>query len=238
MQTPTVAGRRLAGRDRRTPLLEREAELDQLGAALRAAVAGVGGMVEHEFALGIVIQLLAPCVEPLAANEREQAFAGAAGLARPLFEHVPDRAAADDRLFARFHGLHWLCARLAEERPLAMLIDDAHWADEQSIRFLAYLAARIEEIPACAILAVRTGEAASAPDALAELLERAPPPTIRPSPLSPAAVAEVVRGSLGEETDDAVCAECDRTTAGNPLLVRQLIAALERRGGEPTRLDA
>ena len=171
-------------------------------------------------------------------RDRERAFAGAAGLARPLFEEVPDRAAADDRLFARFHGLHWLCARLAEERPLAMLIDDAHWADEQSIRFLAYLAARIEEIPACAILAVRTGEAASAPDALTELLEREPPPTVRPPPLSPAAVAELVRGSLGGETGDAVCAECARTTAGNPLLVRQLIAALEERGGEPARLDA
>ena len=193
-----------------------------------------GGMMEREFALGVVIQLLAPCIEPLAGRDRERVFAGAAGLARPLFEQVPDRAAADDRLFARFHGLHWLCARLAEERPLAMLVDDAHWADEQSIRFLAYLAARIEEIPACAILAVRTGEAASAPDALTELLlEREPLAAVRPPPLSPAAVAELVRGSLGEETGDAVCAECARTTGGNPLLVRQLIAALEERGWEP-----
>ena len=67
-----------------------------------------------EFALGVVIQLLAPSIEPLTGGERERAFAGAAGLARPLFEEVPDRAAADGRLFARFHGLHWLCARLAE----------------------------------------------------------------------------------------------------------------------------
>ena len=42
MQTPTVAGRRLAERDRGTPLLEREAELDQLGGALRAAAARRG----------------------------------------------------------------------------------------------------------------------------------------------------------------------------------------------------
>ena len=125
-----------------------------------------GGAMEREFTLGVVIQLLAPAIEPLP-SERARAFAGAAGLARPLFEEVPDRAAGDDRLFARFHGLHWLCARLAEERPLAMLVDDAHWADEHSLRFLAYLEARIEEIPACVILALRTGESATSrsPDA-------------------------------------------------------------------------
>ena len=95
-----------------------------------------------------MIQLLAPSIEPLTEHERDRAFAGAAGLARPLFEPVPDRAAADDRLFARFHGLHWLCARLAEQRPLVLLVDDAHWADEDSLRFLAYLEARIDEIPA------------------------------------------------------------------------------------------
>ena len=197
-----------------------------------------GGVMESEFALGVVIQLLAPSIEPLTGRERERAFAGAAGLARPLFEEVPDRAAADDRLFARFHGLHWLCARLAEERPLALLVDDAHWADEQSLRFLAYLEARIEEIPACVILTVRTGETAAAPEALSGLIEREPRTVVRPPPLSPAAIAELVRGSLGDQTADEVCAECARATGGNPLLARQLIAALEERGAERAGLDA
>ena len=197
-----------------------------------------GGVMEHEFALGGVIGLLAPTNESLAARERDLAFAGAAGLARPLFEEVPDRAAAEDRLFARFHGLHWLCARLAEERPLALLVDDAHWADEQSLRFLAYLEARIEEIPACAIVGVRTGEAAAAPDALTRLIEHEPLTTVRPPPLTPAAIAELVRGSLGEATRDDVCNECARTTGGNPLLARQLITALEECGGERASLDA
>ena len=53
MQTATVAGRRTAERDRGTPLLEREAELDQIGGALRAAAAGVGGVVVIEGAPGI-----------------------------------------------------------------------------------------------------------------------------------------------------------------------------------------
>jgi DNA-binding CsgD family transcriptional regulator len=214
-----------------------------LGAAAGLAQAGRmgvlrarGGVLEREFALGVVIQLLAPAIEPLTTRERERVFAGAAGLARPLFEEVPDRAAADDRLFARFHGLHWLCERLAEQRPLALIVDDAHWADEHSLRFLAYLDARLEEIPACVILAVRTGEAA--PEALKKLIDREPPTAIRPSPLSPAAIAELVRDSLGEQTEDEVCIECARTTGGNPLLARQLIAALEERGEVRAGLDA
>ena len=258
--------------EKRIHLLEREAELGQIGRALDTAAAGSGGVLviegapgigkssligeaatmaesgrmavlrargsvmEREFALGVVIQLLAPTIEPLTEHERESAFAGAAGLARPLFEEVPDRAAADDRLFARFHGLHWLCARLAEERPLALLVDDAHWADEHSLRFLSYLEARIEEIPACLILAVRTGETAA--DALTRLIERERLTAVRPPPLSPAAIAELVRGSLGLQTGDDVCDECARTTGGNPLLAHQLVAALEERGGEPAGLDA
>ena len=197
-----------------------------------------GGTLEREFALGVVIQLLAPRIERLTDRERDRAFAGAAGLARPLFEQVPDPAAADDRLFARFHGLYWLCARLAEERPLALLVDDAHWADAHSLRFFAHLEARIDEIPACVVLALRTGEAAVAPEALTTLIEGDPLIVVRPRPLSQAAVAELVRDSLGGNTGDDVCQACARTTGGNPLLTRQLIAALVERDGDRANLNA
>ena len=239
---PRVAQWTTTGFVQMTRLLEREAELEQIGGALGRAAAGSGGIVVIEGAAGIGKSSLLGetaelaeaegwpssvraalrwsgssrsawcssswrrCIEPLTDRERDRAFAGAAGLARPLFEEVPDRATGGGSPVRRFHGLHWLCARLAEERPLALLVDDAHWADEHSLRFLAYLAARIEEIPACAILAVRTGEAAAAPDALAELIEHEPRVVVRPPPLSPAAIAELVRGRLGEETEDDVCA--------------------------------
>jgi DNA-binding CsgD family transcriptional regulator len=259
---------------RRTDLLERDADLEQIAAPLRSALGGSGGFVaiegapgigktslleetaelaeadgmavlrarggvmESDFALGVVVQLLAPAVEELTGGERDRLFAGAAGLARPLFEEGPDRAAAEDRLFARLHGLHWLCARLADERPLALLVDDAHWADEQSLRFLVYLEARIEEIPACVVLTLRTGETAAAPEALSELTEADRLEVVRPRPLSPRAVGELVRARLGARATDHVCAECARTTGGNPLLARQLIAALDERARAPAGLDA
>jgi DNA-binding CsgD family transcriptional regulator len=273
MKSPPAAPGRTDA-PRRTHLLEREAEVEQIGTVLHSAAHGSGGVVlvvgapgigktsllaeaavraeheemavlrarggvvEREFALGVLMQLLSPRIEQLTDRQRDRAFAGAAGLARPLFEEVPDRAAAEDRLFARLHGLHWLCARLAEKRPLALFVDDAHWADEQSLRFLAYLQARIEEISACLIVALRPGEIGAAPDALIQLTEGEPRTIVRPKPLSPNAIAELVRAHLGAETADEACFECARTTRGNPLLARQLVVALEERDPEPSSLDA
>ena len=38
------------------------------------------------------------------------------------------------------HSVLWLCSALAERRPLALFVDDAHWADRRSLEVLAYLA--------------------------------------------------------------------------------------------------
>jgi len=38
-------------------------------------------------------------------------------------------------------------ANLSDEGPLALVVDDAHWADEASQRFLAYLARRAQSLP-------------------------------------------------------------------------------------------
>lgn len=50
---------------------------------------------------------------------------------------------------------------------------------------------------------------------------------VRPRPLDVAAVADLVRHRLGEPADDTFVAACHRTTSGNPLLLRQLLRALQ-----------
>ncbi len=53
----------------------------------------------------------------------------------------------DEDMASLLHGLFHLTARTAAREPLALLVDDAQFADEPSLRFLLHLAARIEELP-------------------------------------------------------------------------------------------
>ena len=56
------------------------------------------------------------------------------------------------------HGLYWLLNNLTSESPVALSVDDLHWADAESLRFLAYLAHRLEGLPVLVVGALRTGE--------------------------------------------------------------------------------
>ena len=91
-----------------------------------------------------------------------QADAGvAAGLlglpgAPPAWTARPRRRV--DPSFAILHGLYWLCANLAAVEPLCLVVDDAHWADAPSLRFLAFLLTRLEELDVALIVATRPRE--------------------------------------------------------------------------------
>jgi hypothetical protein len=93
-----------------------------------------------------------------------------------------DRYTAEpvDPGYAMLQGLFRLTRNLVStepdgmgEAPLLMLVDDAHHADAPSLRFLAYLARRIAELPIGLVVTVRAGEASSAPHAVAALREAA-----------------------------------------------------------------
>src|ERR1700737_4301744 len=111
------------------------------------------------------------------ASERERACVldGQAGLAARLLGlpgagHGVGAAATrvvPDPSFAVLHGLYWLCANLAAERPLALVVDDAHWADVASLRFLAFLLPRLEEVRMTGLLAARPAGAGVGRDVLA-----------------------------------------------------------------------
>ena len=73
-----------------------------------------------------------------------------------MFEPLERRAAdGGDASFAALHGLYWLTVNLAGGRPLLLAIDDLHWADRPSLRFLAYLARRLEGLPVLVAASLR-----------------------------------------------------------------------------------
>lgn len=150
--------------------------------------------------------------------------ADAARLALPAIDAATALVGpGEEARHAALHGLTWLAANLAADAPLLIVVDDVHWADAPSLRWLAHLAARIGTLRALALLAVRTGEPASAPALLDEVLANAE--RVRPAPLGPASTATLVRARL-PGADGAVCAACHEATDGNPFLADALAAAL------------
>jgi hypothetical protein len=115
-----------------------------------------GGELEREFPFGVVRQLF----EPVLVDEeaRARALAGAAGAARVVFELKGDGERAADPSFASLHGLYWLTVNLTVESPLLLAVDDLHWCDRASLRFLAYLVHRLEGLPVLLACSARRSE--------------------------------------------------------------------------------
>src|SRR6266498_1328279 len=161
------------------PLLERNEELARIESALAAAAEGGmrvlrsrGTELERDFAFGVVRQLFEPPLVEASELERADLLLAAAGVAGGLLG-LPGAPPADgqppsgvDPSFAILHGLYWLCANLAGAGPLCLLVDDAHWADTASLRYLAFLLTRLEELDAALVVATRARE----PGTDAELL--------------------------------------------------------------------
>jgi DNA-binding CsgD family transcriptional regulator len=109
-------------------------------------------------------------------------------------------------------------------------VDDAHWADAASLRYLYYLARRLEDLAVTVVVASRPPSEHQEAELLAHIVAEPITNVIRPSPLSEEAVARLVAGSLNGPADMEFCQACRETTGGNPFLVRHLLAALRQVG--------
>ncbi len=133
------------------------------------------------------------------------------------------------------HGLYWLTLNLAERCPLLMVIDDAHWADPASLRFLSYLAGRLEGTAVLAVAATREEDGkGTCGDALGVVARELSTRVVRLKPLSGAATAELVAYEYGERVAPAFARACHQATGGNPFFLRELVRALRADGIDPT----
>jgi DNA-binding CsgD family transcriptional regulator len=188
-----------------------------------------GSALEAGFAFGVVRQLFERRLAGAAAGEREMLLAGPAAAAWPLLSSEPAARPAGDSSFAVLHGLYWLVVNLTASRPLLIAVDDAHWADEPSLRWLAYLAPRLEGLAAGMLVALRQGDpAAMAAPLLAVRAEAAP--VLRPTLLSEQAVSAVVRAAAGGKVGDELCSAVYAACGGNPLYLAELLRAADFSG--------
>ena len=182
--------------------------------------------LEAAFSFGIVRQLFEAAVATAAKEEQSTLLGGAAAQAARLFGTGASRAGSEEDVYALLHGLYWLTVNLAESRPLALAVDDVQWADPPSLRWLAYLARRLEGVPVCALATLRPVE--DEHPVLTELLADPATVIVRPNALGAASVAELVRQELGADAEESFCLACHHATGGNPLLLSR--AAADARG--------
>jgi DNA-binding CsgD family transcriptional regulator len=197
-----------------------------------------GSELEAEFAFGVVRQLFERRVAAAPADGREALLAGPAAAVRPLLLGEPRETFAADTSFAVLHGLYWLAANLADQRPMLIAVDDGQWVDEPSLRWLAHLTPRLDGLAVAVLVALRPGEAGSARESLLAL--RVQSASVRPGLLSRDAVVTVVRSVLGSEVTEDFCNAMWDATGGNPLYLSELLRSVELKdrsgdgGADPT----
>ena len=132
-----------------------------------------------------------------------------------------------------FKAVRDVLAALAAERPLVVLIEDLHWADQSSIKLLESLFRLLQSAPILLAVAARPAVAetterllASAREHLGDRLEE-----VRIQALTDAEADELIRNLL--RTDDvpyATRALVIRTAEGNPFFVEELVRSYIDRG--------
>ena len=208
-------------------------------ASSRAQAAGLtvltarGGEPEREFPFGVMRQLFEPVLAAADPGRRELLLGGAAApAARALGVERQEGVEPVAEGPAALNAIYWLTANLASEGPVALAVDDVHWADASSLRALDFLARRVGDLPVALLAALRPSE----PAAPAHLLDAlgATPAAVRVAlrPLGRESVARIVRSRL-PGSDDATCEAALAATAGNPLYLHELLrsAAADPVGG-------
>jgi DNA-binding CsgD family transcriptional regulator len=212
-------------------------EADQLARSRSLTVLTArGGELEREMPFGVARQVFEPALMALDDQARASVVGGAAAIALPAVTSAAGQSPGDAP--GVIHGLYWLAANLAERAPMVLLVDDAHWSDEQTLRWLAYLAPRISSLPLLVLIAARPAEPGTAHSLLNRLAEIEAVPVVDLGPLDRTAVAELARARLDAPTVPEFGAALARATGGNPFFVGQLLRVAMEEGIAPDAAGA
>ncbi|MBJ7358525.1 LuxR family transcriptional regulator [Nocardioides sp.] len=202
-------------------------------AATRGArtLTATAGELESHAPFGVVRQLLDRAVAEIPASERP-ADGPAALAAELLMLSEPARPVEQSAMFT---SLFWLVDALASARPVALVVDDAQWADEASLLFLRHLLTRLDGRPVLVVVAARDVHPDRRSPALAALVADRDITTVRLQPLTAGAVHAFLEDAWGRPVPEDVSAACAEVTGGNPFLVSTVaeLVAPQEDGREP-----
>jgi DNA-binding CsgD family transcriptional regulator len=204
--------------------------------ALRSA--GASGFRTLESAAGRLHRDLsyAPIVEALRALVAEAALVdGLSDLAR-LFDglRVPPLVALGDPGLERtrmFEAVRVLIERASNRLPVAILIDDVHWADPGTLGLLHYMVRGLTWQRCLFLITYRADEASDELRELLSALQRAETLTlVELAGLEAAEVEDLAEALLDGPAPAALCDMLVRRSGGVPLFVRAIILRLIETG--------
>jgi tetratricopeptide (TPR) repeat protein/transcriptional regulator with XRE-family HTH domain len=149
-----------------------------------------------------------------------------------LFERPLMREGEDVRLRI-WHAVGGFLAALAAETPVALLLDDLHWADSASLELLLHLARRAagdRVLLAGTYRDVEVNRQHPLEAALGELVRERLVEEVSLRGLSPAGTAALIGAHLGfEKVSLELCDLLHARTEGNPFFVEEVLKALVER---------
>jgi tetratricopeptide (TPR) repeat protein len=154
----------------------------------------------------------------------------ASGPAEPM-----SAAAAGDAQFRLFEAVARCLGRLAVGRPVLVVLDDLHWADEPSLRLLGFLARALAVEPVALLGAYRDTEASPGLHKIAGQAQQ-----LALAGLAPDDVGALARELAGTTLPPQVTAQLWERSGGNPFFVRELIRLLLAQGSwhQPAQIPA
>lgn len=181
--------------------------------------------LEREYPFGVVRQIFGPLLSTATLTQKKVWLSGAAADARVAlgFTSAPR---SDTGEFAVLHGLYWLTANVCLSGPVMFAIDDLHWSDEPSLRFLTFIQQRLDELHVQCVTTSRPDVPGAAQSLLERIIGHDSCQIIRPAPLSAAGASTLLEYIFRAPVERDFAAVCHAATAGNPLWVTELALRL------------
>ncbi|MFF0843318.1 ATP-binding protein [Streptomyces olivaceus] len=197
-----------------------------------------GGETLKSVPFNVVRQLLQPALVSMLPEEAREYLGDWYGIAGPALGIAdPGERQADPQ--GVYDGLVAVVRRLARrEWPLVLLIDDAHWADQETLRWLAALAERLDETSLLIVFARRPGDVSGDSVRHLDAAAAAGRPLAPLNALTPDATAGLTRATLGDHADAAFCREVWAVTGGNPYETVELLARVQDSELQPVEAEA